>query len=147
MYRIRNFFLFIKRFCYYGYIGASKTYDFDAAGIHTLIHAHMVRVKKFMNSDDTHLMWNDKPDTKGMKRLTEFTELSRIVAYDSHVGPNFNKVCDDYRRDGECFLDRLNDEDYKKDSRIAIKKDQLIYNHQQKRYYYMLEKYVPGFWD
>ncbi len=33
-----------------------------------------------MKSKNTHLMWNDSLDTKGMRQLAEFTELSRRMA-------------------------------------------------------------------
>ena len=150
MYRIRNFFLFIKRFCYYGYIGASKTYDFEAHGIHTLIHAHMVRVKRFMNSDKTHLLWNDKPDNKGMKKLAEFTELSKQMAEDE-MRPNYYwlQIYNEQNANGLDYFDRINEstEADKKRCGLAFKKDNMISKQRLERYYYMLEKYTPGFWD
>lgn len=148
-------FLFVKRFIYYGYIGASKTYDFDASGIHNLIHAHMVRVKAFMDSDKTHLVWNDSPDTGLMKKLAEFTELSRRMAdNDLEDLYHFSKVLAEERklfdRKGVFTVNYPSEQvrrAWKTKRRVALKKDEMIWKQRKARYYYMLEKYVPGFWD
>jgi len=101
-----------------------------------------------MKSDKTHLVWNDDPNTKGMRKLAEFTELSRRMAenemQDNHY---FGIVCDKYRSDTECFLDRINDPEYRKESRIAMKKDRMKVDQLTKRYYTLLQEEVSGFWD
>jgi hypothetical protein len=149
--------LYIEKFFYYGKIGASQCYDFDAGSIDTLIHAHMVRVQKFMHSDSTHLMWNsDKNYGSLMKKLDEFVELSRRASnneLDSIY--NFSKVSDEVRKiygDKNLLLTReeyyKGDYDYwSKKKRLAIKKDQKVTKAQKERYYYMLQHYVPRFWD
>lgn len=139
---------FVKRFCYYGYIGAKHTYDFDAAGIHTLIEAHISRVSDFMHdSNATHLLWNSNPKNKDMKRLRELKELSkRMVESELSVGPNFKKVCDKYKEEGNIFS-RINNPEYKKEARLAIKKDSMIHKGLEDRYWYLLRYKTPHFWD
>jgi len=150
MYRIKNFFLYIKRFFYYGRIGASRTRDYDANGIHELIHAHMVRVKRYMNSRDTHLVWNDKPDTRGMRLLAEFTELSRRMAEDGmQTHYYWGIIYNESLESGECYFDKMNNrsEEESRRTKVAFKKDSMVTKCQLERYYYLLEKNVDGFWD
>ena len=137
----------IDKFIYYGYNG-TKCVDFDASSIHTLIYVHMKRVKKFMNSSNTHLMWSDDPNTKDMRKLAEFTELSRRMSeYELENHYFLGKVLRKYDAHGKSFFDRINDPEYKKEAKIAIKKDRMKNEQLTRRYYYLLEQKVPGFWD
>jgi len=139
-------YLFITKFFYYGYIGASNCFDFDAHSIHILIYAHIKRVNKYMKSSKTHLEWNNDENNKNMRRLAEFTELSRrMKSCEMKDFYFFTKVLDDYR--SHEFFNRIKDINYKKRAKVALKKDQMKTDQLTKRYYAMLEKYVPGFWD
>lgn len=148
IYKIRSLLTFVKRFCYYGYHGAKYTYDFDASGIHTLIHAHISRVNDFMHDpNSTHLLWNSNPQNRDMKLLREFTELSRRLSDKYDVGYNWNQVYNKYSNDRGRFIDRINDPEYRKESRIARKKDEMIKRGLEDRYYYLLRNKVQTWWD
>jgi len=144
---IYRMYLFITKFIYYGYIGASQCVDFEASSIHNLIHAHMKRVNKFMKSDKTHTLWADDQNTKGMRRLAEFTELSRRMA-EFELSDNyfFGQVMDDYRFENLLGA-RDPDPEYQRRAKIAMKKDKMKVDQLTKRYYTMLEKHVGSFWD
>lgn len=143
---IHRIYTFIKRFVYYGYHGAKYTRDYDANSVDALIYCHMKRVSDFMHSPNkTHLLWNDSPDTKGMKRLREFTELAKRRTEndfnDYYYYLKFTEEHPDYEP-----LD-FNGNKYRKQMRLAFKKDRIIADGLEKRYWYMLQKYLPGFWD
>lgn len=146
-YKIRQLYIFIVRFCYYGYHGAKHTADYDANCVHSLIQAHMVRVNRFMHSPkQTHLVWNSNSDNKDMRLLREFTELSKRFSAEG-VGYNMSKLFDKYQDSPRESLDRLNDPEFRKESKIASNKDQLVRKGLEDRYWYLLRYKVPGFWD
>jgi len=138
----------IEKFIYYGRVG-SKCWDFDANCIHDLIYAHMKRVHKFMNSDKTHLTWNDNPNNKGMRKLAEFTELSkRMSENEMKTYVNYDRVKKRYpAKDVLDIFSRSEDSTYKRDISRAFAADQKIVDERLKRYYHLLEKDVRGFWD
>jgi hypothetical protein len=149
-YSILRLYHSVVRFFYYGYHGAKYTRDYDANGSHSLIYAHMKRVKKFMNSDETHLLWNDKPDNKGMKLLAEFTELARRMGendmssyYNYH---KFKAKYPDYDIIGRLSSENR-DRSIEKEMRLAFKRDREISSQLTKRYYYLLENKMASFWD
>ena len=151
IYRIINIpnriYLTVSKFIYYGYAG-TKCVDFDASCIHNLIYAHMNRVSKYMNSDKTHLVWNNDPTTKGMRKLAEFTELSRRMAENEMRDYHFyGEVKKKYP--SKSFEDMFGkkDPEYKRLIGIAFKKDRNVVDGLVKRYYHLLEKEVSGFWD
>jgi len=144
-----NMYHYIEKFIYYGRVGASQCHDFEAGGVHSLIYAHMKRVHKYMNSNNTHLVWNDKPDTKPMRKLAEFLELSKRMSENemsSYV--NYDKVKAKYPEKGcmSIFENRGNTP-YRQEIRAAFKKDKKVVDARLKRYYDLFEKELPGFWD
>ncbi len=145
---MRAFYRRLIKFFYYGYHG-SKCYDFDAGCIHTMIYAHMKRVNKFMHSDNTHLMWNSDPDTKGMKRLREFTALSKSMSENElHNYYFYGKFKEKYPSSD--IFDMIGEERDTRKRRamsLAFKKDRMVEAGKRERYWYMLGKYVEGFWD
>lgn len=152
-YRIYNY---ISRFYYYGKVGASETYDFDAAGIDNLIYAHIKRVRKFMDSDKTHLVWNsDQKRNKGLiRKLYEFEELCRRKCeHDDFNDHYYFGIELDKRgrktiklKSGECYK-YVESEETKKAKAKALKKDEFIAKQRRERYYHLLQFYVAGFWD
>lgn len=144
---IHRLYLFITKFFYYGYAG-TKCVDYDASCIHTLIYAHMKRVKKFMYSDKTHLMWNNNVNNKDMRRLAEFVELSRRMSeHEMQAYYNMSKVREAFPKFDITELFEDKDTDYKKAVRSALKKDRINVAQLKKRYYTLLEERVPRFWD
>lgn len=145
---MRKLFTFIQRFCYYGYHGAKNTYDFEALGIHYLIHAHIKRVSEFMhNPSNTHLEWSVDKNCRGMRQLRELVELSKRIATDD-VGDNFNKLFEERVKTGQGLSFLLNGMDgFKKESLIAMRKDKMIKKGLEDRYWHLLRYKVPKFWD
>lgn len=147
---------YIQKFYYYGKIGASKTYDFDASSIDVLIYSHIKRVRKFMDSEDTHLVWNGKR-TGLMKKLYEFEELCKRKCKNDDFNDMyyFSKEFKKYGlgkkvefiRNGQKYYTYEKSDDHKKATSLARKKDEKIAKQRTKRYYELLEKYVPQFWD
>ena len=149
-YSILRLYHSVVRFFYYGYYGAKYTRDFDANGSHSLIYAHMKRVKKFMNSDETHLVWNDKPDNKGMRVMAEFTELARRMSENEMATyVNYHKFKSKYP--DYDLISRLGSEDrdpsIEKEMSLAFKKDRAISKQLTDRYFYLLENKMASFWD
>jgi len=149
MNKLRQYFLFIKRFFYYGYRGAKHTYDYDAvSGIDALTYAHISRVSDFMHDSKlTHLMWNSDVNNKDMRLLREFTELSRRRADGDSTGYYWSEHYRQITKDGSNYFDVFNEDSYKKLARIAMKKDAVIKKGLEDRYWYLLRYKVPGFWD
>jgi hypothetical protein len=146
-YSVLRLYHFIERFFYYGYHGAKYTRAYDASGSHSLIYAHMKRVKKFMNSDKTHLLWNDKPDNKGMRLLAEFTELARRMSENEMTTHyNYRKFKDKYP-DYNILSSSNRDPSIQKEVRLAFKKDRAISKQLTDRYFYLLENKMASFWD
>lgn len=148
-YNIINFpkrlFNYLTRFYYYGKVGASETYDFDASGIDNLIYAHIKRVRKFMDSDKTHLMWNSERNKGLIRKLYEFEELCRRKCkhYDFNDHYYFG-----LELDKRGFGIKIKEcEKVKKAKFKAIKKDEFIAKQRRERYYHLLRFYVAGFWD
>ena len=147
---------YICRFYYYGKVGASSTYDFDACGIDNLIYSHIKRVRKFMDSDNTTLVWNSKRSGL-MKKLYEFEELCKRKCKNDNFNDNyyFSKALDKYGRGfkkelemrGDLYYTYEQTDEAKKEKRKARKKDEKIAKQRQERYYELLRKYVPRFWD
>ena len=147
----------IKKFIYYGRVGM-KCYDFEMGSIYTLIYAHSKRVKKFMHSDKPYTVWSSKD--KGLRRkLDEFTELCKRM--DEHDDMNDNYYFGlEIEKSGGLFdrLEPIPDRpgfsrlkplpaDVKARRWKAIKKDEAIARQRLERFHYMLEHYVPRFWD
>lgn len=146
---------YIEKFFYYGKIGADSCWDFESHAIHNLVYAHMKRVKKFMHSDQTHLMWNSDPKNGLMRKLDEFTELARRMSHnemDDHY--HFSKAREEVRTlygEKDFFnINYPNDKIRKKCEKrisIAMKKDDMIKKERIDRYYYLMQHVAPGFWD
>ena len=149
MNKIRAAIRFIKRFCYYGYHGAKHTVDFDASSMDHLIYAHIKRVNDFMHDPTrTHLLWNSKPENRRMRLLREFTELSARRTDKYEVGYYFSQHCNKWSGNGRRdIFDRINDPQYRKESKIAMRKDNMKKRGEEDRYYYLLRHLVPTFWD
>ena len=153
MHNILKFLRKIYRFYYYGKVGMNCQ-PYDANCIDDLILAHIKRVEGFMDSDDTHTLWSDKE--LGLKRkLKEFRHLCELkVQYDDfNDNYEFSKI---YEALGpRKWVDVGNDmsqlepypEKKEKNVRKAMGLDRTRAESRRKRYYYMLEHYVPGFWD
>lgn len=148
---------YISRFYYYGKVGASETFDFDANSVDHLIYAHIRRVRKFMDSDKTHLVWNSSGKTGLMKKLYEFEELcKRKCEYDDFNDLYyFSKAMDKYGRGvknevhfcGTVGYRYEQTEKAKKQKHLASKKDRKIAKQREERYYELLTKYMSQFWD
>jgi hypothetical protein len=137
----------IEKFIYYGRVG-SKCWDFDANCIHDLIYAHIKRVHEYMNSSKTNSVWNDKQDTKPMRKLAEFKHLSKMMAENEmRYYENYNKVKLKYPDKTGMMAITSECPQYKRDIRRAFKLDQKVVDERLKRYYNLLEVDVPGFWD
>ena len=146
--KITNFLTFVKRFLYYGYHGAKFTTDYDAEGVYHLIYAHIKRVSDFMHDPSmTHLEWNSNPNNKDMRLLREFEELSRRKSVDSITGYYTGLVFDEVREQGGYIFDMLQKQEYRKKFFTARKKDDMIREGLEDRYWYLLRHKVPNFWD
>ena len=157
LYKLPNkLYTYITRFYYYGKVGASNTYDYDANSIDELIYAHIKRVRKFMDSDKTHLVWNSKRSGL-MKKLYEFEELCKRKCENDDLNDRyyFSKVLKKHGigtkvtidRNGQTYYTYEQTEDVKKLKRNARKKDKKIAKQRLERYYELLRKYSPQFWD
>lgn len=161
LYRLFNLpkrlYVYITRFYYYGKSGASNTYDFDARGIDDLIYAHIKRVRKYMDSDKTHLVWNSGRKKGLIRKLYEFEELCRRKCKNEDFNDHyyFSKELDKFGRGvrkqiivrGEVYYTYEQKQEAKKAKRKAMEKDRKIAKQRSERYYELLTKYVDGFWD
>lgn len=137
---------YIDKFIYYGKAGA-KTYDFDASSLDILIYAHVKRVRKFMDSDKTHLMWNSERKKGLIRKLYELEELcKRKVENEFNDGYYITLYYEKYGPSN--LLERLNQclKD-KKAFKKAYTKDLKIAQSRKKRYDKLMSEYLDRFWD
>lgn len=141
--RIYNY---VDKFIYYGKAG-TRTYDFDANSLDILIYAHVKRVRKFMDSDKTHLVWNSERKKGLIRKLYELEELcKRKVENEFNDGYYINLY---YKKHEPLNLfEKLNKsiedrEAFKK----AYRKDLKIAQSREKRYNKLMSEYLDKFWD
>lgn len=141
--RIYNY---VDKFIYYGKAG-TRTYDFDANSLDILIYAHVKRVRKFMDSDKTHLVWNSERKKGLIRKLYELEELcKRKVEKEFNDGYYINLY---YKKHEPLNLfEKLNKsiedrEAFKK----AYTKDLKIAQSRKKRYDKLMSEYLDKFWD
>lgn len=153
IYKIKEFFRKLYRFYYYGKVGMN-CHPYEAGYIDDLILAHIKAVEAFMDSDDAHTLWSGKE--RGLKRkLREFRRLCELKVQNDDFNDlrEFSKVYDAYgprkwidAGNGFSMLEPLS-EKKSMNVRKAMKLDRERAESRRKRYYYMLENYVPRFWD
>lgn len=144
--RIYNY---VDKFIYYGKAG-TKTYDFDANSVDVLIYAQVKRVRKFMDSDKTHLMWNSDRKKGLIRKLYELEELCKRKQKNDDFNDFYyaRKVHKKYKRGDTSFLDMLDKvKGYREEVRKAYKKDGKIAQSRKKRYNELLCNYIERFWD
>lgn len=138
--RIYNY---IDKFIYYGKAG-TRTYDFDANGLDILIYAHVKRVRKFMDSDNTHLVWNSERKKGLIRKLYELEELcKRKVENEFNDGYYITLY---YEKYGSSYL-LENFIKNKKEFKKAYTKDLKIAQSRKKRYNKLMSEYLDKFWD
>ena len=141
--RIYNY---VDKFIYYGKAGA-KTYDFDANSLEHLIYAHIKRVRKFMDSDNTHLVWNSERKKGLIRKLYELEELCKRKIENEFNDGYYTYLY--YEKYG--YFDLLenlnkrikNEKAFKK----AYTKDLKIAQSRKKRYDKLMSEYLDKFWD
>lgn len=152
----KRIYKYIDKFIYYGKAG-TKTYDFDANSLDILIYAHIKRVRKFMDSDNTHLVWNSERKRGLIRKLYELEELCKRKIEYSDLNEHYylKKEIDKYGVgiskkvliNGKTFYTFEKTEEEKKDKSIAIKKDLKIAKSRKKRYDKLMSEYLDKFWD
>jgi hypothetical protein len=103
-----------------------------------------------MNSDKTHLLWNDKPDNKLMRVMAEFTELARRMSENEMATYyNYHKFKSKYPEYDliSRFSSEVRDSSIEKEMSLAFKKDSAISKQLTDRYFYLLENKMASFWD
>ncbi len=143
---IYRLYLRLTKFFYYGYYGSKYCVDYDSGCIHSLIYAHMRRVEKFMLSDNTHLDWNSDPNSKDMRRLKEFVELSRRMFNSGDIIIHNNYYFNQYvKNNPQTKLFDFQGEN--KGLAKALEKDRIISKSQTERYWHLLNNKLEHFWD
>ena len=148
---------YIYNFFYYGKVGANLV-EYDAiSGIDALTYAHIKRVRKFMDSDKTHLVWNSERKRGLIRKLYEFEELCKRKCKNDDFNNYyyFGKEIDKYGignrkeiiRNGKTYYTYEKTEEHKRKLSIARKRDEFISKQVRARYYELLSNYVAGFWD
>jgi len=134
---------YLDKFIYYGKAG-TKTFDFDANSLDNLIYAHVKRVRKFMDSGKTHLMWNSGRKKGLIKKLYELEELcKRKVENDFNDSYYINLYYEKYGRFNLLEEGIKNKEAFRK----AYRKDLKIAKSRKKRYDKLMSEYIDRFWD
>lgn len=137
---------YLDKFIYYGKAG-TKTFDFDANSIDILIYAHVKRVRKFMDSDKTHLVWNSERKRGLIRKLYELEELCKRKVENEfndmyYVSLYYKKYkpLNLFEKLNKSIEDR---EAFKK----AYTKDLKIAESREKRYNKLMSEYLDKFWD
>lgn len=141
----------IKRMLFWGW-KLRDSYDFDAHTIYEILYLKLDRVYNVM-LNNSHLMWNDSPDTPGMRRLREARDLALRFSQDFEeydhrafdetrklFGPSNmqftdNGVTSDWGEDAHRYLN------------IRRKHWNKVKSEQHKRLFYLIEKYTCHWWD
>lgn len=142
----RRIYNYIDKFIYYGFHGA-KTYDYETHSSYYLMYVQIKRVRKFMDSDKTHLMWNSDGNNKGLiRKLYEFEELLKRK-YENDLTSYYyiRKFHDQYRHIS--LRKGLNELLRSKEYKLASKKDAMVSKGLEQRFKYMLDHYLEMFWD
>lgn len=139
--RIYNY---IDKFIYYGKAG-TKTYDFDANSLDFLVYAHVKKVRKFMDSDNTHLVWNSEKKKGLIRKLYELEELCKRKVENEFFNEGYY-ITLYYKKYGHSNLLEegiKNRKAFKK----AYTKDLKIAQSRKKRYDKLMSEYLDKFWD
>lgn len=145
----------VVKFVYYGYYGAKYCRDYDGNGGYTLLYAHIKRVRNFMDSDKTHLLWNSQKGNTGLiRKLYELEELLRRHKDDELESrlQNFRATLDKYEaeigpRNALSILELGANSKIRKELRLASKKDHMIGKQSKERLDLLISKYLGQFWD
>jgi hypothetical protein len=148
----------IRKYHYYGKIGMG-VHDFDYDP-YTMQAAHISRVKDFMLSDNTHLMWNDNAANNRMRKLLEASGLLNQLKAGRNYDINYvGKFLDKYSkkdRQPNCLDGLFDDGRNRKPIRNelydfffkkAAEKDDAIMKGKKERLHYLVEKYGDQWWD
>lgn len=143
--RIYNY---IEKFIYYGKAG-TKTHDFDAGSVDVLIYVHVKKVRKFMDSDKTHLVWNSERYKGLIRKLYELEELCKRKEKNDDFNDFYyaHLVNKKYNRYDKDFLEVLEEPKFRKEIMKAYEKDRKIAQSRKKRYNELLCNYLERFWD
>lgn len=158
--KIRILYEQLCRFFYYGW-NMRNAYEFDSSSVELAQYYSLLRLKKFMESDKTHLAWNDSKDTKLMKRLAEAVKLSgELVKIDNETSnKHYSKFRKKYKSNDKknsisyLFGDRytkakeIDDKLFTFMLRKAFKKDSTVFLEKNKRFEYLMSKYLKHWWD
>jgi len=142
----KRFYNYVDKFIYYGKAG-TKAHDFDADSLDILIYSHIKRVRKFMDSDKTHLMWNSGRKRGLIRKLYELEELcKRKVENEFNDGYYMSLY---YKKYGHFnLLENLNEGIKNKEAfKKAYAKDLEIAKSRKKRYDKLMSEYLDKFWD
>lgn len=134
---------YLQKFLYYGYYG-TKTYTFDANSVDILIYAHIKKVRRFMDSDNTHLVWNSCKKTGLIRKLYELEELCKRKIKNDFSSWHYSNIVREKYPDREKLF---NNPVAKKALSKAIKKDQRVQESLKARYNHLFNHYLPYFWD
>lgn len=73
----------IKRMIFWGW-KMRNSYDFDASTLYDMIYYKLDRVYNCF-LEDSHCVWNDGPNTKGMRKLRIARELARRLKDETYT--------------------------------------------------------------
>jgi hypothetical protein len=158
-YAILSTYKSISSVLYWGW-NMRNSVDYDAHSMYDLMYLKLDRIYKEM-VNNSHLMWNSKETTKGMKRLAETRRLAKMLANDTyncyvykvmdkytcpnHLKPSsiFNKIRINGEKEKKLISDKLYSLYFKKASEL----DRLNYLTIKNRYFMLLGKHIEGWWD
>lgn len=158
--KIKVFYEQLCRFFYYGW-KMKDAYEYDYNSVEQAQYFSLLRLKKFMDSDKTHLMWNDSKDTKLMKRLAETVELSKYLVNHDRSFKNYRKLRKKYKSNKkrgrfdifeDTFMEYKNakpidDKLFRFMMKKAFERDGKEYKAKKKRFEHLMSTYLQHWWD
>lgn len=146
----------LKRIFYWGW-KLRHNYDYDCHSIYEILYLKLDRVYYEMLHHG-HSLWNSSPDTKDMRRLCEAKNLAKKLSENYRYGRHYEKASSKYRRErlyaldeilGELYPDAkfINDKLYSVMFRKAFEKDEAEQKRDSDRLFYLVGKYMRGWWD
>ena len=147
----------LQRMIFWGW-NMRNSYDFDGGTVYKVLNLKLKRMYDCFLKDG-HLMWNNSPDTRGMRLLIECIELTSRLQEDYHR--NYEVVCERYMtppRTKCSFLEKFHDDMYPNAKPIdramyrhflskAFDKDSSEQKRDKARLFKLLEKHLDSWWD
>lgn len=142
---VRNFWGMICRMAYWAWV-MRNNHDYDFGYLMQMIHLKLKKMEKEMLHKG-NAVWQHDPKCRTYKSLKEAIELSkRLSEGEFHFHHHTDAVLEKHNPMSLGWRFKI-DPQFRRELRIATKKDKEIYDCQKNRFWYIMNRYGEGWWD